>query len=135
MGVGEQGADAAFGLRLALPVTRGDEAITPATALAHVPRFVRETPVLNDYAFGGWLIWNGVKPFIDSRGDFYGDIFLRNYAVITQPDPGALAATLAFYHVRWTIFAAGAPTAKVMDDMPGWHRFYADKVAVIHLHD
>src|SRR5207248_1830998 len=28
--------------RLALPVLRGDDPISPATALAHVPRFVRE---------------------------------------------------------------------------------------------
>ena len=82
--------------RLALPVARGDDPVTPVSALAHVPRFVRETPVLNDYGFGGYLIWNGVKPFIDSRADLYGDIFLQNYAAITSPDKDALAATLAY---------------------------------------
>ena len=71
-----------------------------------MPRFVRETPVVNDYAFGGYLIWNGVKPFIDSRADLYGDIFLSNYAAVTEPDKDALASTLAFYHARWTIFRA-----------------------------
>ncbi|MEY4966780.1 MAG: hypothetical protein RL274_2363 [Pseudomonadota bacterium] len=119
--------------RLMLPVTRGDDDITPATALAHVPRFVRETPVLNDYAFGGGLIWNGVRPFIDSRADLYGDIFLRNYADITAPDKDALAAALTFYHVRWTIFRREAPVVKLLDTMPGWHRFYADKLAVVHI--
>ena len=89
-----------------LPVVRGDDPVSPVTAMAHVPRFVRETPVLNDYGFGGYLIWNGVKPFIDSRADLYGDIFLQNYAAITAPDKDALAATLTFYHVRWTIFRA-----------------------------
>jgi hypothetical protein len=121
--------------RLALPVTRGDDPVTPASALAHVPRFVRETPVLNDYSFGGYLIWNGVKPFIDSRADLYGDIFLENYATVTAPDKDALASTLAFYHVRWTIFAAGAPVVKVLDATPGWHRLYTDKLAVVHVHD
>ena len=100
-------------VRLMVPVVRGDDPVTPATALAHVPRFVRETPVLNDYAFGGYLIWNGVKPFIDSRADLYGDIFLDNYAAITQPDKDALAASLAYYHVRWTIFSAHAPVVKL----------------------
>lgn len=121
--------------RLALPVTRGDDPVTPATALAHVPRFVRETPVLNDYSFGGYLIWNGIKPFIDSRADLYGDIFLENYANLTAPDKDALASTLAYYHVRWTIFAANAPVVKVLDATPGWHRFYSDKLAVVHVHD
>lgn len=122
-------------LRLALPVARGDDPITPVTALAHVPRFVRETPVVNDYAFGGYLIWNGIKPFIDSRADLYGDIFLENYAALTEPDKDALASTLAFYHARWTIFRADQPVVKLLDATPGWHRFYADKLAVIHVHD
>lgn len=41
-------------VRLALPVRRGDNAVSPVTALAHVPRFVREPPMLNDYSFGCW---------------------------------------------------------------------------------
>jgi hypothetical protein len=106
-----------------------------ATALAHVPRFVREMPVLNDYAFGGSLIWNGVKPFVDSRADLYGDIFLHNYAVMTSPDKDALAASLTFHHVRWTIFAREAPVVKLLDAMPGWRRHYVDKLAVIHVRD
>lgn len=121
--------------RLILPVARNDDPISPVTALRHVPRFVRETPVVNDYAFGGYLIWNGIKPFIDSRADLYGDIFLDNYAALTAPDKDALASTLAFYHARWTIFRADRPVVKLMDATPGWHRFYADKLAVIHVHD
>jgi hypothetical protein len=120
---------------LALPVSRGDDAVSPVSALAHVPRFVRETPVVNDYRFGGYLIWNGVKPFIDSRADLYGDIFLRNYADIISPDKDALAAILAFHHARWTIFSTQAPVVKLLDATPGWHRFYSDKLAVVHVHD
>jgi hypothetical protein len=121
--------------RLMMPVVRGDDRISPVTALAHVPRFVRETPVMNDYAFGGFLIWNGIKPFIDSRADLYGDIFLDNYAGIIEPDKDTLATSLAYYHVRWTIFSAQSPVVKLLDATPGWHRFYADKLAVIHVHD
>jgi hypothetical protein len=121
--------------RLMLPVERGDDPVTPATALAHAPRMLREMPVLNDYAFGGALIWNGVRPFIDSRADLYGDIFLGNYAHITSPDKDALASTLTFHHVRWTIFRREAPVVKLLDATPGWRRFYADKLAVIHVRD
>jgi hypothetical protein len=121
--------------RLMLPVARGDNAVSPAAALAHVPRFVRETPVLNEYSYGGFLIWNGIKVFIDSRADLYGDLALRDYASITAPDQDALAAALTYYHVRWTIFPADAPVVKLLDGMPGWHRYYRDKVAVVHVHD
>jgi hypothetical protein len=129
------GLVALIALRLMVPVTRGDDPVSPVSALAHVPRFVRETPVLNDYSFGGYLIWNGVRPFIDSRADLYGDIFLQNYADIIAPDKDALAATLTFYHARWTIFSAQAPVVKLLDATPGWHRFYSDKLAVVHVHD
>ncbi|HKQ10114.1 MAG TPA: hypothetical protein VJS85_02900 [Rhizomicrobium sp.] len=122
-------------VRLAIPVTRGDDPVSPVSALAHVPRFVREMPVLNDYAFGGYLIWNGVKPFIDSRADLYGDIFLQNYSDIVSPDKDTLAASLAFHHARWTIFRREAPVVKLLDATPGWRRFYTDKLAVVHIHD
>jgi hypothetical protein len=121
--------------RIALPVTRGEDAVTPQAALAHVPRFERELPVLNDYAFGGYLIWNGVHPFIDSRADLYGNAFLENYAAVTAPDAAALASTLAYYHVRWTIFPAHTPVVRLLDALPGWHRLYGDDNAVVHVHD
>jgi hypothetical protein len=121
--------------RLTVAVARSNDPVSPVSALAHVPRFVRETPVLNDYSFGGYLIWNGVKPFIDSRADLYGDSFLQNYANIISPDKDALAATLAFHHARWTIFSAQARVVKLLDATPGWHRFYSDKLAVVHVHD
>ena len=120
-------------VRLAVPVVREDDSSSPASALAHVPRFVREMPVLNDYSFGGYLIWSGIKPFIDSRADLYGDIFLENYADITSPDKDALAASLTFHHVRWTIFQSQAPVVKLLDATPGWHRLYSDKLAVVHV--
>ncbi|MBN9589699.1 MAG: hypothetical protein BGN85_10090 [Alphaproteobacteria bacterium 64-11] len=122
-------------LRLSVPAPRGQDAISPQAALAHVPRFVREMPVLNDYAFGGYLIWTGARPFVDSRADLYGDDFLSNYAALTAPDKDALASSLAYYHVRWTIFRADAPVVKLLDAMPGWQRLYADNVAVVHVHD
>jgi hypothetical protein len=134
-GVAALGFAVLIGLRLVLPVVRGDDPVSPMTALEHVPRFVRETPVLNDYAFGGYLIWSGVRPFIDSRADLYGELFLENYASITEPDKDALAAALAYYHVRWTIFSRQAPVVKLLDATPGWHRFYSDKLAVVHVHD
>jgi len=124
-----------FAARSMLAVTRSDDPVSPVSALAHVPRFVREMPVFNDYSFGGYLIWNGVKPFIDSRADLYGDLNLRNYADITAPDKDALAATLALHHVRWTIFSRQAPVVKLLDVTPGWRRFYSDKLAVVHVHD
>ncbi|MBL6938182.1 MAG: hypothetical protein ISS15_06235 [Alphaproteobacteria bacterium] len=119
-------------LRLSIPVARPENPATPAAALAHVPLELRAGPVLNEYAFGGYLIWQGVKPFIDSRADLYGDRFVSDYARIIAPDPEALKAALNKNRVRWTMFAANSPVALQMDSLPGWHRIYGDGIAVVH---
>lgn len=119
--------------RLVLAVPHGAEAVTPDAALAHVPRDAIRTPVLNEYGLGGYLIFAGVKPFIDSRAELYGDAFLKNYARIVAPDPAALAATLKRYRIGWTLFTPDSPVVATMDLMPGWRRLYADDVAVVHV--
>ncbi|HEY0282273.1 MAG TPA: hypothetical protein VGC27_06595 [Rhizomicrobium sp.] len=122
-------------LRLVLPLERGDGPTTPATALAQVLASLQHSPVLNDYAFGGYLIFNDVRPFIDSRAELYGEKFLARYARMVRPDKPALEAALAKYRVRWTIFAADNQAAAAMDAMAGWHRLYADRWAVVHVRD
>jgi hypothetical protein len=124
---------AMIGARLALPVTRADGPVTPASALAHVPQSLRQTPVLNGYGFSGYLIWDGVKVYIDSRADLYGDAFLQNYSTIISPDGDALMAAIGSHHVQWTIFPSEAPVTKLMDAQPGWRRLYSDKLATVHV--
>jgi hypothetical protein len=121
--------------RLMMPVVRSDDAMSPVSALAHVPQALRQRPVLNEYGFGGYLIWNGIKVYIDSRADLYGDSFLENYARITSPDRDALATVLNTRHIGWTIFPRNMPAAELMDTMPGWRRLYSDKLAAVHVRD
>jgi hypothetical protein len=126
---------AMIGARLALPVARSDDPVTPVSALAHVPQSLRQTPVLNGYGFGGYLIWNGVKVYIDSRADLYGDRFLQNYSGMIWPDRDALTAAIAAHHVAWTIFPTDAPVTKLMDTVPGWRRLYSDRLATVHVRE
>lgn len=122
---------AMIAVRLMIPVLRSDGPMSPISALAHVPPSVREMPVLNDYGFGGYLIWKGVKPYIDGRADLYGDDFLKSYVDLVSPDKNALDAGLV--RARWTIFPREAPVVKLMDAMPGWQRLYSDKLATVHV--
>ena len=123
------------GLRLALPLSRGDSPVAPISALAQVPADLRAQPVLNDYAFGGYLIFSGVKPFIDSRAELYGEPALENYAALIGPDPGALRTTIQRHNIRWSILGAASPIVAELDAMPGWHRLYADRFAVVQFRD
>jgi hypothetical protein len=121
------------GARLLDPVARRDGPTAPIQALAAVPPAVAARPVLNDYAFGGYLIAAGVAPFIDSRADMYGDAFLADYARLAGGDRAALARVLTKRAVGWTILTPGTPLARAMEAMPGWRRLYADRWAEIEV--
>jgi hypothetical protein len=118
--------------RLLWPVTRLDGPTTPAAALAHVPANLAIQPVFNDYGFGGYLIFKGVRPFIDGRSDMYGNAFSGDFFKATQPDAPTLRRLLSQYQVAWTILQPSDPTVAVLDAEPGWRRLYADQTAVIH---
>jgi hypothetical protein len=118
--------------RLLLPTQRGDDRVTPMTALASVPASLRTQPVLNAYDFGGYLIFSGIKVFVDGRTDMYGDDFLAQYDLMMKPDRKALGEALARWHIAWTILPPGS-AAQMMDSMPGWHRDYSDAFAVVHV--
>jgi hypothetical protein len=135
------GAAAAIGIaalasaRLVLPFEHGDSATAPMTALREVPARLRALPVLNDYSFGGYLIYAGVRPFIDSRAELYGAAALKRYAALIAPDASTLDATLARYDVRWSILSPGSPIVPELDGRPGWHRIFADRYAIVHVRD
>jgi hypothetical protein len=119
-------------LRIAFPLERTDGPESPVTAFAHVPAAIAVTPVFNDYAFGGYLIFRGLHPFVDGRADLYGDPFLDAFELARQ-DPDAFARLVDRYGIRWTMLSAGSSEAAMVDRLPGWRRLYADDTAVIHV--
>jgi hypothetical protein len=134
LGLAAAGLVLALGVgRLALPLVLHDAPSRPISAVAAVPAEVAATPVLNDYSFGGYLIGQGIAPYVDSRADFYGDGFLKAYARLIAPDPAALARVLEQRHIGWTLLVPGSPIARAMDQTPGWRRLRADRWAVVHV--
>lgn len=123
------------GVRLAQPVVRADGPAAPMAALAHVPEALRREPVFNDYGMGGYLIFAGVRPFIDGRTDMYGDAFTNAYLRAERPDLAAFDGLLARWKVRWTLLSPADPLVQVMDRRPGWRRLYADRFAVVHVRE
>ena len=92
-------------------------------------------PVLNDHNFGGYLIYAGVRPFVDGRTDqLYGDGFLvRHDRAVTLHDIGDFMRLLDEYGVAATLLAPTTPAIGLLDRMDGWQRVYADDVAVVHV--
>jgi len=118
-------------LRVATPLGDPVNARDPTRAIAHAPSVTQRDRVLNDYAFGGYLIRAGIAPFIDSRADLYGPAFLDRYSAIVN-DPATLRTELDRDTIAWTMFKPGSPAARAMDRMPGWRKTYADATAVVH---
>ncbi len=120
-------------VRVERPVPIGDTPTRPVTALAALPPGLAAQPVLNGYNFGGYLIFRGIRPYIDGRVELYGNAFVQHYLDMTHPSHALLTQTLAQDHIAWTLFSTGSATADMMDLLPGWKRLYADKTAVIHV--
>ena len=122
-------------MRLAAPIERTDGAAAPISALGAVPPDLRLKPVLNDYAFGGYLIFEHVRPFIDARVELYGDTMLGLYDRLERGDRAALETTLERYAIRWTIFPPASRIVAALDRTPGWRRLYSDATAVVQVRD
>jgi hypothetical protein len=122
-------------VRFIHPLERSDDRVSPVTALSHVPLEMRKEPVLNSYDFGGYLIFNHVKPFIDGRALPYGDEYISAYLAAMAPNRAAFARIVEKYRIRWALLAAGSPAVDMIAALPDWRRLYADGIAVVYVHD
>jgi hypothetical protein len=120
-------------VRLFLPAPTSAPYAATRAALAALPAEVKAKPVLNGYAFGGYLIFEGVKPYVDGRADLFGDEFLRDYSRVARGERDALDALLAQQKIGWTMFSPGQGAVAAMDATPGWKRIFTDPRVVVHV--
>ncbi len=121
--------------RLIIPFSRPDSSGVPMTAITHVPPALRAQPVFNEYSFGGLLIMNGIRAYIDGRSDMYGDAFTTDYYLTSKGDLARWRAADAKWRFGWTMLPPDNPLVAMLDKASGWRRLYADKWAVIHVSD
>lgn len=111
------------------PHTRG----SPVAAVAALKKlnFAR---VFNDYDFGGYLIANGVAPFIDGRTELYGEkFFVDHNAASGLSEPENLFRLLEAYKIEATLMRTQSAATKLLDHIDGWQKVYADDIATIHV--
>jgi hypothetical protein len=105
---------------------------TPAAAVANAG-LAKAGPVLNDYAFGGYLIFAGIPTFIDGRGELYGGQFIARYnRDLSLADLPDFLKLLDQYKFGATLLAPDTPAVALLDRLPDWQRVYSDDVAVVH---
>ena len=116
------------------PVDTPPNHFAPATALDHALKANVTGPVLNDYDFGGYLIFREIPTFIDGRTLPFGKRFALDYFEATALGAGGKLEQLAdAYKVSWTLLRTNSAAALHFDHSPGWRRIYADDVAVVHV--
>ncbi|MGH6956204.1 MAG: hypothetical protein ACREEW_06015, partial [Caulobacteraceae bacterium] len=103
------------GARAAVPLVRRDNPNVPVSALAHVPRQLLGQHVLNEYAFGGYLIFEGVKPYIDGRADMYGDAFVSQYLTIVGGQQPEVDKAFKRWNIAWTILSPRDGLVRILD--------------------
>jgi hypothetical protein len=89
--------------------------------------------MLNDYIYGGYLIWAfPTHPvFIDGRSDvFEATDVLAEYGrwAMMQSDPNAL---LNKYNISFCLLARTSPMTHVLPLLPNWKMAYSDNLSTI----
>lgn len=117
------------------PLARVDDAVTPASALAAAGRARVSGPVFNSENFGGYLDFVGVPSFVDGRAELFGNRFLAADVAAERGDAAVLSRLLDRYRIGWALLVPQAGAVGVFDRLPGWHRLYADRFAVVFARD
>jgi len=119
-------------VRAMLPLAPPYNAANPSKLIAAVPPELRSEPVLNGYGMGGPLILAGIRPYIDGRGDMYGDELVVDYARIVRGDAAALDRAVRRWGIRWAILPNRyTKLVGLLGRSPDWRPIYRDEVGVI----
>jgi hypothetical protein len=119
--------------RGAMPLAPPENGANPWHLIAQVPPDLRAQPVLNGYSMGGPLILAGIRPYIDGRGDMYGDELVLGYARIVRGDPAAFAAAVRRFDLRWAILPHSDKALVSLVERSGWRQVASDGVGAIYV--
>jgi hypothetical protein len=103
----------------------------PVKALEYIRHSGLSGRMVNDYEYGGYLIWAApqYKVFIDGRGDIFESTgVLTEYLdwLGLQTDPKLL---LDKYHINFCLLSRDAAIGRVLPLLPGWKLSYSDKLS------
>jgi hypothetical protein len=116
-----------------MPLDPPENEANPWKLIAAIPPELRSQPVLNGYSMGGPLILSGIRPYIDGRGDMYGDELVLGYARMIHGDAKALDEAVEKWGIRWAILPNESKLVPVLDRTPGWRRIRRDEVGAIYV--
>ena len=117
-----------------MPLTPPENQANPWKLIAAVPPQLRSQPVLNGYSMGGPLILSGIRPYIDGRGDMYGDAHVLGFLTISHGDGRAFDEAVQRWHIRWAIIPNESNRLiALLNRSPDWRRIAQDKVGAVYV--
>jgi hypothetical protein len=87
--------------------------------------------VLNYYTWGGYLIWEGVRPAIDGRQYLYGEPAMEQYVRLTRLGPG-WQQLLDAQGIDLVLYPTEAGLTGALADRPAWQVVYADPLVTLY---
>ena len=108
---------------------------SPVKAVEYLKSTHLPGPMLNDYKYGGYLIWAAPEypDFIDGRADiFEWSGVLKEFAKLAmgQSNPEVL---LDRYKVNFCLLESGSPISRTLPLLTDWKMVYSDENSVIFL--
>jgi hypothetical protein len=123
--VADVAAFAAFG-----PTMAPNRKVSPNGAVDYIQREHLSGNIYNPHDFGGYLIFRGIKTFIDGRNDqlFTGGFATRLYDAVDQ-HPTKFIEYLAAYNVSIALVIPDSREAQELSAAAGWQNVYSDDVS------
>ncbi len=104
----------------------------PVKALPYLQNFHPHGRVMNDYLWGGYLIWNvrQIPVFVDSRVDIFDHrgIFGDYLDAMGVKRPIEI---LDKYHIQYVLYSKSSPLAYLLLHSPGWKVMYDDGTTIL----
>lgn len=107
----------------------------PVSAVQWLQSHPLEGNLLNEYDWGGFLIWNlrDYPVFIDGRMDLYGDGIINEWWQVIQAED-AWAGILDQWDIRFLLIQPNRPVVPLLEEN-GWKMVFRDKISVIYVRE
>ena len=89
-----------------------------------------EKRIYNSYNWGGYLLWRGIRVFIDGRADVYLDDFINEY-MLAYMIRNRWRVPLDKFAVDYVLIERDGPLSILLREIPEWQKLYEDDLAII----
>jgi len=113
-----------------------DKSVFPAGAVKYLSENNLSGNILNDYNWGGYLLWSRFpqnRVFIDGRTDIYADRVYPDYLKIMNLSPESLKL-LAGYNPDLILIKPKASLNTLLSGRREWQVLYRDNVSILYQH-